>query len=69
MPYQFTKTEGDKLRTAKADSAYQAIENMTPSQVEAYINTNVTTLASAKTVMIIMAKLLLLLLHEVRRRE
>ena len=48
----------------KADSAIQALRTRTPAQVDAWIENNVTTLAEARTVLKILARILALLARE-----
>lgn len=48
MPVVFSKPEGDALRTAKTQAGTNPIDNITLQQALAYLNTNVTDLASAK---------------------
>jgi len=53
-----------ELRRLQATTAYKqltALRNMTPDQAEAWVQTNVTDLASAKSVMKIFARLLVIL--------
>ena len=46
---------------AKADAFVQSFINMTPAQVIAYVNSNVTDLASARTLLTKMALMMLLI--------
>lgn len=46
----------DVDKVLRADNVISALDNMTPAQINAWIDTNVTDLASAKTVLKMLVK-------------
>lgn len=64
MPVTFTNASGDALRTAKTQAGTNPLDGLTLAQIDAWIVANVTDLASAKTALRQMAKLVAI--HERR---
>jgi len=52
------------IATLKADAAIQALRGRTPAQVDAWVESNVTTLAEARTVLKILARIVALLARQ-----
>ena len=64
MPHTFDQTVMDKQTAAKAEIKLSALANKTYAQVQAYVDSQVTDLASAKTVLKKLAVVSLALLKE-----
>lgn len=67
MPLQVSTPEGQAVRTASTQTGSTPLDGMTVSQVDAWINANVTDLASAKTALRIIGKLLFLIFAQLRQ--
>ena len=52
------------IATLKADAAVQALRTRTPAQVDAWVDSNVTTLAEARAVLKILARIVALLARQ-----
>ena len=64
MPHKFDQEVYDKMLAAKAQIALSDLANKTYAQIQTYIDTTVTDLASAKVVLGKMALVILALLKE-----
>ena len=64
MAHKFDQEVYDKMLAAKAQIALSDLANKTYAQVQDYVDTNVTDLASAKVVLKKMANIILALLKE-----
>jgi len=69
MPIQITTNTGDAIRTAQTQAGANPLENLTVTQALAWIDANVTDLASARTGMKHMVKYLFIQKRRIDRLE
>ena len=69
MPIQITTNTGDSIRTAQTQAGANPLDNLTVTQALAWIDANVTDLASARTGMKHMVKYLFIQKRRIDRLE
>lgn len=69
MPIQITTTSGDAVRAAQTQAGANPLENLTVTQALAWIDANVTDLASARTGMKHIVKYLFIQKRRIDRLE
>lgn len=69
MPIQITSTQGDAVRTAQTQAGANPLDGLTVTQALAWIDANVTDLATAKTALKQMVKVIFIQERRIDRIE